>query len=235
MPSLAARILFAASVLFPLHLMLAQVPEFDAKLASAIETGDLAAVKSILATDPGLAVKPDDLGLTPLHFASENTAIATLLIEKGADINAKSQHFGTPLHRAIMSGNAELVSLLVARGADVNAIATGANFDGLNAMHFLTWVKDPVAAGKIFSVIVSKAPSLVDDPGKAGVTPLFFCVDRINPTVGALLISKGADPNKAPDGPESSAAAFLSERLSKEPELASELKPLAALIDTKTR
>lgn len=52
--------------------------------------------------------------------------IMKMLIEKGADVNAREPIFGrTPLHCAVRSRHADLVKTLVENGADVNARETG--------------------------------------------------------------------------------------------------------------
>ena len=48
---------------------------------------------------------------------------AELLIEKGADVNAKAGFGSTPLHDAAFSDLKEVTELLIANGADVNAKA----------------------------------------------------------------------------------------------------------------
>jgi uncharacterized protein len=62
-------------------------------------------------------------GVTPLHsaLASRRTAVATLLIEKGADVNVRDAEGNTPLHSAAFHGNLPLVRLLLAKGAEVNS------------------------------------------------------------------------------------------------------------------
>lgn len=45
----------------------------------------------------------------------------SILIEKGADLNARSPHGSTPLHRAVSNGNFEAVKYLVTAGADPRA------------------------------------------------------------------------------------------------------------------
>ena len=42
------------------------------------------------------------------------------MIEKGADVNAKSRDGSTPLHSAAFLGRAEIAELLIQSGADVN-------------------------------------------------------------------------------------------------------------------
>lgn len=76
----------------------------------------------------------DKYGVTPLHevagqiFFGENLTLANmavLLIENGADINAKCswllQKEVTPLHLAAENGHLALLELLISNGADVNA------------------------------------------------------------------------------------------------------------------
>ena len=63
-------------------------------------------------------------GWSPLHKAAYHgqTAAVRLLVEKGADIEAKDEYHGaTPLHWAVTVGNEEMVTLLLDLGADVSA------------------------------------------------------------------------------------------------------------------
>lgn len=67
-------------------------------------------------------------GWTPLHLAAffGHHALAALLLDRGADVNARStsERFAksnTPLHAAAANRQVEVARLLVERGADVNA------------------------------------------------------------------------------------------------------------------
>jgi len=57
--------------------------------------------------------------ITPLHYASEHghTDVIQLLIDHGADIDAKNKWGTTPLHLASSHGHTEIVKLLKANGA----------------------------------------------------------------------------------------------------------------------
>ena len=59
--------------------------------------------------------------MTPLHFAiyKDNSEIVELLIDKGADVNAKAVGGQTPLH--VNTIQLEVAELLIDKGADVNA------------------------------------------------------------------------------------------------------------------
>jgi uncharacterized protein len=61
----------------------------------------------------------------PLHaaVAGRHTAIARLLLERGAWVNARQHGGWTALHSAAQNGDVQLAQLLIAAGADVNARA----------------------------------------------------------------------------------------------------------------
>jgi ankyrin repeat protein len=85
------------------------------------------AVKALLERGAKPSLPSRDQGFTPLHSAvatdaGEATAeIVRLLLEAGADPNAKSHEGGTPLHSAAFTGDLEIAEVLLAYGADPNA------------------------------------------------------------------------------------------------------------------
>jgi ankyrin repeat protein len=206
----------------------AQVYASENELGAALEAEDAAALRALVKNKPALASEPDEFGLTPLHcgWVLEDTALARFLIENGADVNAASRLFGTPLHRAVVAGNPEVVALMLEKRANPKA----QDHAGLQTMHFLAWTTDATSAKAIFEKLFAVAPELVDDPGTYGTTPLWMCVDRINAPAAKLLVDHGADPDKAPDGPGSSAREFLESRKKEETNLATQLATLEAVL-----
>ena len=65
------------------------------------------------------AVARNPIRVQPLHSAAAggHTAVARLLLEHGADPNARQEGGFVPLHAAAQAGNDELYELLVASGA----------------------------------------------------------------------------------------------------------------------
>jgi ankyrin repeat protein len=62
-----------------------------------------------------------------------------LLLERGADVNAKNTKALTPLHAAAMAGDKEMVALLIANGADINARSE----DGWTPLHLASQKQHP--------------------------------------------------------------------------------------------
>ena len=89
-------------------------------LSTAAFTGNAAAMKQALTGGADPNTKDPQSGSTLLATAAlmGHTEIVALLLEHGADINARSRDGGTPLHAAAFLGRAEIVKLLLNKGAD---------------------------------------------------------------------------------------------------------------------
>ena len=90
----------------------------NAKLCESVRAGDLLGVRAALAGGADLKATDYDKR-TPLHLAaSEGRAIlATFLIDKGADVNAKDRGASSALDDAEREGHADVISILRAAGA----------------------------------------------------------------------------------------------------------------------
>ena len=146
----------------------------------------------------------DDYDRTPLHLASEdgNPEVVELLLENGADVNAKDD-FGTPLHDASRNGRTEVVELLLERGAEVEA----KNKDGRTPLHdasrnghtkiaklLLENGKDLYTDvdGKLNKDFIDK---FVDVKDKKGVTPLHYASWDGYTDIAKVLLERGANIN----------------------------------------
>jgi ankyrin repeat protein len=113
-----------------------------------------------------------------LHQAAADGDIEQikLLIQKGADVNARDGERNTPLEYAIEEGNVEIIQLLIEAGADVNA---GAPLQAATYANSIETVR----------LLIERGADLNAGPW----TALHSAVWMGNSDIAELLIQKGAD------------------------------------------
>lgn len=131
----------------------------------------------------------DSTGNTMLHLAvlSDNDEIVRLLLQAGADTEARGERIDTPLLRAIRCNRATIVPLLLQAGADIHA-----NMLGVPLAMVLEWAQ-PTQLNMV--QMLDAAGMDVNAPDQHGRRALHNHVDNAE-TVGKLL-DMGADPNVA--------------------------------------
>ena len=100
--------------------------------------GDINAVEQSLINGKDVNSKDDLYGDTPLLWAAGfgNKEVVKMLIEKGADVNSKTDEGWTSLHYATGGNYREIAELLIAKGADLNA----KNSNGqITPLHWAAW------------------------------------------------------------------------------------------------
>jgi len=131
-----------------------------------------------LLIDRGANVKAiDDTNHTPLHWAS-NKETAELLIDAGADVNAKTLFEGETILYSSARGAAQghpksyqtylgLVKLLIARGADVNVkLKTGET-----TLHVVARIFSEKHASEVCELLIVNGAK-VNEKNLQGLTPL---------------------------------------------------------------
>lgn len=85
----------------------------------AVKRGDRSAVEDLLRREPGLARFAGEYDKTGLHWAAErdHVEVASLLLDAGADIEAKTSWGATALDWAATMGGVGVGDLLLVRGA----------------------------------------------------------------------------------------------------------------------
>jgi hypothetical protein len=91
------------------------------ELVAAAEHGEIATVRTLLAQGVNIESKEDGFTTLMMAAATNHADIVTLLLEKGAKINAKGPDGETALGGAVVEGYVDVVKLLIAKGADPNA------------------------------------------------------------------------------------------------------------------
>jgi ankyrin repeat protein len=104
----------------------------DLDVFEAAAIGDIERLGDLLDEDASRVNASSDDGFTPLHFAAffGHPAAAELLIERGADLEARSTNRqfafdAAPLHSAAAAGRRDVCEVLLDAGADVNAVQHG--------------------------------------------------------------------------------------------------------------
>ena len=90
-----------------------------APLHIAAQNDDVFMARILLAANANPDIH-DMNGKTPLHMA-KSKEMMELLIDAGADINAKDKSGATPLFAAIQNNDSSLMTTLIQRGCDINA------------------------------------------------------------------------------------------------------------------
>jgi len=158
------------------------------ELISAIKARNRAAVEKIVKTSPDAAKGVDAGGSTPLHHAAAfaTPAIMKVLLDAGADIEAKNRFGQRPLHWAF--ADAARTALLLERGADVNARAN----DGRAALHSAASQRQGDA---VLRLLLAKGAD-VNVATSTDRTPLMAAAGTGETGLMRLLLARKADVHK---------------------------------------
>ncbi|MEP6783399.1 MAG: ankyrin repeat domain-containing protein, partial [Acidobacteriota bacterium] len=189
-----------------------------AALIAAIRTGSHAKVQLLLSATPTLVNAADETKSTLLHHAAGfgTIDVMSLLIEAGADVNAKNRRGSTPMHWAI--DNDAKVQFLLAKGANVNVKQVEGRtplYQASSLGNGIVVIRRLLAAGAdpnlalangrtplmaaasrgdvaVMQALVN-AGATIDIRNGAGETALMLAAEDGNPAAVKLLLDRGAD------------------------------------------
>lgn len=128
----------------------------------------------------------DDHGFSPLHWAAKegHLNLVTLLIQRGARVNATNMGDDTPLHLATAHGHRDIVNLLLKNKADINFV----NEHGNTPLHYACfWGFSQVAEDLVnYGAYVSVA-------NKYGEIPLDKCSGAVAKRLHEMAVENGQD------------------------------------------
>ena len=144
---------------------------------------------------PELITRKDENGSTLLHTAALCDALATstLLLDRGAEIDAGDNKGNTPLMCAIFADHERLVQLFLCRGANVQAVArNGASV----IFHAASKRKANLVTELLkYGAPVDQCGRLVFDEMTLSITPLQVAVINGDTELVGILARAGADVN----------------------------------------
>ena len=190
-------------------------------VVAAVHAGDIARLRQLLAEHPGVASAP--LGgryksRTPLHAVTDwpgyfpnGPEMVRLLVEAGANPNARQAGEETPLHWAASSDDWHVAAALIDAGADINAPDGSIGTPLENAVGYGCWdvarllvargadVDQPWTAASL-GLLDRLAPILGDKPSSQRVSQAFWhACSGGQRRAAEYLLGRGADLDWVPD------------------------------------
>ncbi len=164
-------------------------------LHSAISKDDITTVERIIKRpDIKLTInKQNQRGLTPLGFAAKKNSpeIIGLLVEGGADLEAKNAGDFTALGLATRGGHKATTEALLKKGAKANVQSASTKITPLHEA-----AKDGYL--EIVELLINQKDGLkanVNATTTDLITPLHYAAEKGHPEVVKSLIGMGSDPN----------------------------------------
>ncbi|MDH4158450.1 MAG: ankyrin repeat domain-containing protein, partial [candidate division Zixibacteria bacterium] len=178
----------SSTITLVIAMLLAVTSVGAGEIHDAVQSGDLAQVKALLAQSPELLNEKSRNNLTPLNLAAMEgrTEIVAYLLAAGADMSLGDNENSKPLHNAAARGQTEVIRLLLDRGADVNV-----RDDNQMTPLLFALIRYPEAA----RLLIERGAD-IKAQGSRGWPPLLYAVIGGHRDIAELLIERGANVNE---------------------------------------
>jgi ankyrin repeat protein len=167
-----------------------RIVRVQSALAAAVQNEDLKLVRRLLNRGADVNEQEKDYSdRTPLFFAVEsgNAGIAKMLIDFGAEVNARDLYSQTPIMNLDDDSSSELVKLLIAHGATVDLT------DDSDNTALILAAEDEAEPSVIKALI--DAGANVNQQNSEGYTALIKAAENDEPDTVRLLLESGAGVN----------------------------------------
>ena len=127
----------------------------------------------------------DRSGEMPLHCAAtvNNLAVAEVLLEHGANPNAKNENEATPVYYAVLSRHREFVELLVHSGANINVL----NKSGISPLRSAV-----NSSNRTMTELLLSLGARVNDRDEFGAAPLHWAARAGHADLVEVMLAHGA-------------------------------------------
>jgi ankyrin repeat protein len=172
-----------------------------AAILQSARDGDASLVRRLLSDDPSLVRATDEHLKTPLHWAAERDHhdIAKMLLDAGADLEARTSWGATPFDWAATTGSTKVADLLLARGAQGMNFVVAASLGKLDLVCRIFDSGTPLTSPARRVVPVEPDDDLVADSARMKgdvISDAFYAACRNGHTeLAAVLLERGADVN----------------------------------------
>lgn len=130
----------------------------------------------------------NEIGATPLYFATKDFDLTQRLIVKGANVNIRAFGDFTPLHQVSFSGNLKVAKLLIDHGADPNA-------NGINGTILHEIIYRKLESGTEMAKLLLEGGAKINQKFSYGNTELHLAALNDCADIIPLLVKHGADVN----------------------------------------
>lgn len=140
----------------------------ETPLLAAVRNNHAPVATQLLRKNADPNIWAEGKAFAPLHYAAmrEDTDLLAVLLDAGAQVNAKGELGATPLHIAAAHGRASAVELLLTAGADITAQAD----NGSTPLHYSVAFGSTNVATVVSSLLRNGASTdVVDGKGKTPI------------------------------------------------------------------